>query len=283
MAERATRRYRRVLLQIDAATHCRETMEAAIDIAARLDCELQGMFIEDSNLATVGTLDFIREFRLSSPIGHSLDRLTLEAQLRAMARSVQRQLERAGGRRKITVGFRAIRDDTQREEEELQDADLVIVESTGRLHSRIFQRHIASRHSMVGLLRPTLFLKGGKSLAPEVAIICDSLNTVKKGVGAAFNLLGAPPGNITFIPFNLGDKEQEELTQIAAQSTKDSSDPAAGGIHVALSVAADGRKFMESLSPADCVVVMMAGGPFLEEPANLEPLFTSRHPLLFVQ
>tara|TARA_R110001599_G_scaffold18763_5_gene72635 strand:+ start:4567 stop:5418 length:852 start_codon:yes stop_codon:yes gene_type:complete len=283
MSELMTHTYRRILLQIDAATHCRETIGTAMDIAARLDGKLTGIFIQDSNLAAAGTLGFVREFRLSSPIGHSLDTLTVEAQLRAMARSVQRQLEREGGRRKISVGFRAIRSDVQTEEDELQDADLVIVESTGRLHSRNFRGHLTTRLSMVGLLRPTLFLKGSKSLAPEVAVVCDTLDAAQRGMRAASNLLGGSSAHVTLVPFNLSTEDEKELSRMGETLNADPSENATGGVYVAQFAATDGVELIKSLSSTECIVVMTAGGPFMEDPGNLEPLFVSRHPLLCIQ
>ncbi|WP_340151147.1 hypothetical protein [uncultured Sneathiella sp.] len=271
------------MLQIDAATHCRETIGTAIDIAARLNGEVKGVFIQDRNLAAAGTLGFVREIRLSSPTGHSLDTLTVEAQLRAMARSVQRQLEKEAGRRRITVGFRTISGGTQTEEDEFQDADLVIVESTGRLHSRNFRGHLTTRLSMIGLIRPTLFLKGSKRLAPEVAVVCDTLDAAERGVLAATNLLGRAPEYIAFVPFNLSAEEQRELSSIAENINIHAAGDAPKDICEVQSAVTDGRGLIENLPSIECIVMITVGGPFLADPANWEPLFVSRHPLLCIQ
>ncbi|WP_293959520.1 universal stress protein [Sneathiella sp.] len=283
MAEQMTHRYRRILLQIDAATHCRDTIGTAMDIAARLNGEVKGVFIQDRNLAVAGTLGFVREIRLSSPAGHSLETLTVEAQLRAMARSVQRQLEREAVRRKMTVGFRAISSDAQTEEEEIRDADLVIVESTGRLHSRNFRGHLTTRLSLIGLVRPTLFLKGSKRLAPEVAVVCDTPDAAERGVVAATNLLSRAPEHIALVPFNLNAQEQRELSGIAENINKDLAGDAPKNVCEVQSVVTDGRGLVENLAPVECIVVITVGGPFLGDPMNLEPLFVSRHPLLCIQ
>lgn len=279
MAELAPPKYRRVLLQIDAATHCRETVGAAIEITARLGGELRGIFIEDSDLFTVGELDFIREFRLSSPIAHHLDRLTLEAQLRAMARSVKRQLEQAARHRKITVGFRALRGEGWRGDVgEWGDADLVILECTGRLHARNFRGRLSSREAITELLHPTLLLKGAKSLRADVTVICDSLTAAKQGILAAVTLLGAPAGKITLLPVGLNDEDCAELTMIAQQYSGEKQ-----GTPRVAPVMAAGPEVIEAISPIDCTVVMRVGGAFLEDPAHQEALLISRHPLLFVR
>ncbi len=285
MVESSTR-HRRVLLQIDAATHCEETVGAAIDIAARLGGELHGLFIEDADLVTVGDLDFIREFRFSSPVAHQLDRLTLEGQLRAMARSIQRQLERAGSRRKVTVGFRAVRGDLWRLEKETHDdADLVIIESTGRLHSRNYRGQLVTRRGVLAVKCPTLLLKGGQRLAPYVTIICDSVDSVDHGLQAVRALLGAQWKSITLLPFCLTEQEQAEILRIATKLSE-ASDQATNEndrIHMMDPVNDDGNNVLNILTPDNCVVVMKTGGKFMNNSAQLEPLLTSRHPLFFIQ
>ena len=216
MSERPVRKYRRILLQIDAASHCRETMGAALDIAARLGGELHGVFIEDSDLVTVSELGFVQEFRLSSPVAHQLDRVTLEAQLRAMSRSVQRHLEREARRRKIVIGFRAVRGaGWPSEEKDLDDADLVIIESTGRLHSRNFRARLSSRGMLTRMPRPTLLLKGAKHLTAEALIICDSLVAAEQGVRAVTSLLSIPLSHITLLPFDLDEAALAGVVEFA--------------------------------------------------------------------
>ncbi|MZR30098.1 universal stress protein [Sneathiella litorea] len=286
MAEPSSRKYRRVLLQIDAATLCQDTVGAAVEIAARLGGELHGLFIEDTDLVAVGELEFIHEFRLSSPTAHPLDLLTLESQLRAMARSVRRQLERAGNRQKVTIGFRSVRGDTWRTEEETSnDADLVIIESTGRLHSRTYRGHRTNRRSAVANLCPTLLLKGGKRLTSFVTVICDSVEAAKLGVRTVTTLLGVKPENITLLPYALNDQECQELREIIEQFAEETMKTAEGRTQIKIgpNVAEDGARVMRFLSPDDCVVVLKTGGIFLENPAHLESLIVSRHPLLFVQ
>lgn len=286
MVEPSVPRCRRVLLQIDAATHCEETVGAAIDIAARLGGELHGLFIEDADLVTVGDLDFIREFRLSSPVAHQLDRLTLEGQLRALAKRVQRQIERSGNRRNVTVGFRAVRGDIWRLEKETHDdADLVIIESRGRLHRRNYRGELGTRHGVLAVTRPTLLLKGGQRLAPYVTIICDSVEAVDHGLRAVWSLLGAQWESITLLPYDVTEQEQREILKLASKLSE-SSYQATGEnsrIQMVPSVKGHGNKVLSILSPENCVVVMKTGGKFMKNPAQLEPLLTSRHPLFLVQ
>jgi nucleotide-binding universal stress UspA family protein len=286
MAEPLSRKYRRVLLQIDMATHCHETVGAAIDITARLGGELQGIFIEDSDLLAVGELDFIHEFRLSSPTGHQLDRLTIEGQLRAMARSVQRQMERAASRRKITVGFRSIRGDIIRSgKEPFEDADLVIIESTGRLHRRSFRERVSGRSRVLAATRPTLLLKGGQKLAPYVTIICDSVEAADHGLQAVATLLITPLENITLLPYRVSEEDRETISKFVEKFSAISNKVSEGksGVNLIPTIVENEAQLQSLLFPDDCVVVMKTGGAILSNPALLDPLIIGPHPLLFIQ
>lgn len=285
MTEPSPPKYHRVLLQIDAATHCQETVGAAIDITARLGGELHGIFIEDADLITVGEFDFIREFRLSSPTAHQLDRLTLKGQLRAMARSVQRQLERAGSRRKVTVGFRSVREDVWRNEgETLVDADLIIIESTNRLKSRGYRGQRSNRRALA-TMRPTLLLKGGGRLVPYVTVICDSVDAADHGMRVARALLGASLKNITLLPYRVTERVYGEILNFEQEFSKsaDQATEGSGRVHVAPLAAESDNSIMSMLAPENGVVVLKTGGALMNNPTELESLIISQHPLLFVQ
>lgn len=280
MSDTPARKYRRILLQIDAATHCRETMGAAIDIAVRLDGELQGVFIEDSDLVTLSDLGFVREYRLSSRVAHQMDRDTMETQLRAMARSVQRQFEHAARQRKIAVGFRAVRGTGgTSEERDIDDADLVIIESTGRLHARNFREQLTNRSALTGMLRPTLLLKGAKRLSTEALIICDSLNAAAQGVQAVTTLLSIPHAKITLLPFGLDDNVLASLMEFG----KSGKEEGEAGMRLMSPLSVANNPLLGPIITRENLVVMKAGGAFLQDAANLEPLLTSRHPLLFLR
>lgn len=285
MTEPSPPKYRRVLLQIDAATHCQETVGAAIDITARLGGELHGIFIEDADLITVGEFDFIREFRLSSPIAHQLDQLTLKGQLRAMARSVQRQLERAGSRRKVTVGFRSVREDVWRNEgETLVDADLIIIESTNRLKSRVYRGQRSNRRALA-TMRPTLLLKGGGRLVPYVTVICDSVDAADRGMHVTRALLGASLKNITLLPYGVTEQVYGEILNFEQEFSRNAGQATEGNgrVHVAPLAAERDTSIMSMLAPENCVVVLKTGGAFMNNTAELESLIISQHPLLFIQ
>ena len=278
MSDAPRRKYRRILLQIDSSTHSRHTMVAAIEIAARLGGELQGVFVEDSDLATVSDLGFVREYRFLSPGAHRLDRPTLEAQFRAMARSMQRQLEQAARQRQVAVGFRAVRGAWPASESDLDDADLVIIETTGRLQSRNLRDEIARRGGPSKLPRPTLLLKGAKSLSAEALIICDSVSVAEIGVRTARQLLSIPLSNITLLPLGLDEGARARLAEFATSLRESEGETA----RVLPPLSAENAHLLKEILAQEMLVIAAADGLYLRDPKNLQQLLTSRHPLLLL-
>lgn len=271
--------YRRVLVQVDTSTHCRDTLDAAIDIAARLQAELRGVFIEDRDLVATGGLDFVREFSLSSPSARAFDNKTLDAQMKALASSARRQLERAGARRNVSVVFRTVRGDFQQEMANAAgDADLVIIEGTGRLHGRYFRAGLPGRALPRPAGRPTLLLKAGRPLAKQFIVICDSGDNARKCLGAALSLPGDREREITLLPCAgsaaEGEKIAAELAALTAELELSARVAAPTGLAAEFILA-------RPLAPGSLLVVA-DGGAVLGQEANARLLFESPYPLLLV-
>jgi nucleotide-binding universal stress UspA family protein len=272
-------RFRRVLLQMDTSTHCRETLDVAIDIAAHLRADLHGIFVEDSDLISVGGLDFVREFSLSSPTARTLDNRTLDLQLKALASSARRRLEQAGSRRKVTVGFHTVRGDVQKEvANATQDADLIIVEGTGRLHARFFGTQRPGPNKIRGRLRPTLLLKGGKPLTKQFTIISDSVETARKCLEAAATLTPDDGHEFALLPCATTAADAESLTAALQGAIGD----AGHHMRIAAPVALQAGAILRRLGTPGSLLVVADDGPLLKDEANARLLFESRHPLLLV-
>ena len=272
-------RSRKVLLQMDTSSHCRETLDAAIDIAAHLRAELHGIFVEDSDLISVGGLDFVREFSLSSPTARALDKGTLDAQMKALAGSARRRLEHAGTLRKVVVGFHTVRGDFQNEMVNAsKNADLVIIEGTGRLHARYYRAGLPGRTSVRRTLRTTLLLKGGRPLAKQFTIVCDSVETARKCLQAALSLPPDDGHEFTLLPSAASTGEAEKIAAALVDSIEESGHQ----LRIAPPIGLRADAILERLGPPDSLLVIADDGPLLRDEKNAHALFESRHPLLLV-
>ncbi len=99
----------RILVALDASPHSLAALDTAVDLAERLDAELQGLFVEDINLLRLAQLPFARELRFPHSTTHKVDAPQMEEQLRGQAAQAQRLFRREAERRNITHSFTVVR------------------------------------------------------------------------------------------------------------------------------------------------------------------------------
>lgn len=115
MVERNPPLGRRIAVALDASPHCLQGLAVAAQIAAALRAEVEGVFVEDTELFRVVGLPFLREFRATTLGEGPLDKARLQRELRAAARGIQAQVERAAGELGIAWSFRVWRGDLEAE------------------------------------------------------------------------------------------------------------------------------------------------------------------------
>lgn len=102
-------RIAQILLALDAASHDLASVESAVMLAARLQVELLGLFVEDADLLRIAGLPFAREVALSTAVDRALGGGGLERSLRALAGEAERSLAEAAGRAQVKWSFRTVR------------------------------------------------------------------------------------------------------------------------------------------------------------------------------
>ena len=76
---------RRILVALDASHHSLAALEAAAELAAGMEAELQGIYVEDVNLIKLAGAPGAREVRYPYIDAGRLSRERMERQLRAQA------------------------------------------------------------------------------------------------------------------------------------------------------------------------------------------------------
>jgi nucleotide-binding universal stress UspA family protein len=102
-------RWQRILVALDNSPHSTAALEAAAEVAARLQAELVGIFVEDTDLLHLAALPFAREVTFSSPVWRPLDAGAMEQQLQQLAAKARRALSAAADRRQLRWSFRVAR------------------------------------------------------------------------------------------------------------------------------------------------------------------------------
>jgi nucleotide-binding universal stress UspA family protein len=100
---------RRIVVALDASPHSLVALEAAANLAARMEAELLGLFVEDVELLRLADSPCAREILFPFATGTPLDRPSMERKLRAQSEQVRRALKETAQRAHIRWSFRTVR------------------------------------------------------------------------------------------------------------------------------------------------------------------------------
>jgi nucleotide-binding universal stress UspA family protein len=130
-------RIERIVVALDASPQSVAALEAAAELAALMEAEVEGLFVEDSGLLCLCGLPFSQEIDVCTTAVRPLEAADMERQLRVMATSIERTMEQVAGRAAVRWSFRVRRGAVV---EELlaaaQDAALMSVGRAGRVRRR---------------------------------------------------------------------------------------------------------------------------------------------------
>jgi K+-sensing histidine kinase KdpD len=104
-----TKRIRRVIVGLDPVQQSRALLEAAAELAGRMQAELLGLFVENQDLLHFAGLPFAREMGFESATLRALDVESMERTLRALASEARQALESAAEGTRVQWSFRVVR------------------------------------------------------------------------------------------------------------------------------------------------------------------------------
>ena len=107
--------FRRILVALDASNHSLAALEAAVELAATMKAELEGLYVEDVKLLRVASSPATREVRYPFVSAAQLDSEYMERQLRAQASQARRALMAACEKQKVKWSFRVVRGEVAHE------------------------------------------------------------------------------------------------------------------------------------------------------------------------
>lgn len=100
---------RRILVALDESARSFAALATAGVLAAELDAELAGLFVEDINLQRLSGLPFVREFSLFSGGLKPVSEAEMERAWRREAQLMQRRVAAAAGRLRLRWSFQVAR------------------------------------------------------------------------------------------------------------------------------------------------------------------------------
>ena len=176
---------RRILVALDASRHSLAALEAAVELAADLEAELQGLFVEDVNLLRLAGLPVAREVLYPFVAATRLDRARMERELRAQATQARRALAAACEQRQIKWSFRVVRGEVAPEVlAAALEADLLSLGKASRPLIRRVRLGSTARAAAAQALRSVLLLQRGVGIGPPVVVTYDGSSTARRALMA---------------------------------------------------------------------------------------------------
>jgi len=104
--------FRRIVVTLDGSAAGPAALDIAVRLAAALDAQLEGVFVEDVNLVRLADLPFLREVRAHSLVEQAISAESLLRDLRVLARQAEQTLLQAAAARGVSCSFRTWRGHT---------------------------------------------------------------------------------------------------------------------------------------------------------------------------
>jgi len=258
--EKGERKIQHILVAVDASPPSFAALEAAAELAFKLQAELIALFVEDITLLRLAESPFAIEIGLSSGSVRQLDTQQMQRQLRAQANRVRRRLSRLAERWRITGSFRVARGAIDTELiAAASEADLVILGRMGWSGSRRLGSTAQAMASQA--LRPVLIHTPRVKLKPLILVIYDGSETAQKALTMAASLVQGQQGFLTIAILATGHEEAKGLQTEAAMWLR--SRGLQSRYRWLLEADEEMIKYLMSVE-GECILVLPGGLPMLD-------------------
>lgn len=277
---------RRILVALDTSADSAAALEAAAALAALLEAELEGLFVEEEHLLLLAT-GAATEVDLLSGRRRPLERPMLERQLRARAAQARRELEHAAGRLRVRWTFRTVQG---RVESELLAAGADLITLGIRGHSPRRPPGSTAEAVVVKAPFPVLVLGRGARLGRTVHVLYDGTSAGRRALTIAAELArrNRAPLNVV-VPGEYPEVRRRELEELlpdaaAAPEAEAGTEPRApelSELRVETLPVVDPQALIELLRRRGCgLLVVPRGGETLAPEALRETVRRAHCPVL---
>jgi nucleotide-binding universal stress UspA family protein len=189
---------RRILVALDASPHSLAALDVAVDLAAQLGAEVEGLFVEDINLLNLADLPMARELVVYASHPRRLDRVRMAEQLHVQARMARKALEQLAEKAQVPWSFRVARGVIVAELlAAAEEMDLILLGRTGWSNRRRVGSTTIAVATQAG--RHTLIIRRGAHLGFPVGIVYDGSAHAQKALSMAVDLLRYQEGYLIVI------------------------------------------------------------------------------------
>ena len=192
MSAPAAVRFERILVALDESEEHGRVLQSAAEIAARLEAELSGLFVEDVDLLRLAELPCAREVHYSGREA-APDAAVIRRAMRVQAEAAKRALAGAAERRRLRWSFRVARGNVARElVTAAARTDLMVVGRTRLAHHR--RIHVGTTARRVAAEAPAAVLVPGRGNDDgPVVVVYDGSPASARALAAAARIAERGP------------------------------------------------------------------------------------------
>ena len=276
MNEPVVQMTRRVLVAVDASDASLAGLQAAADLAVRLQAELHGLFVEDINLLRLASLPFASEVVYAAPAVRRLDPGGMERALRAQAERVRQRLEAAARQVSVPWSFQVARGQVAAELLTRTHATDVLILGRGAAGGRLGS--VARVVSVQAAC--TVLLHGGRRVERPVVAVYDGSPLASRVLDLAVRLSRQDGHNLTVLLL-----PGEGVPAVALRQQAEAQLEAAGAeVRVATLTHGDAGELVRAVrAQAGKLLVLPASAPALADTAQGNLLDQLDCPVLLVR
>ena len=272
---------RRILVALDASTHSLAALEAAAGLAASLQAELIGLFVEDENLVHLAGLPFAHEVRSPSAVRQPMSSDKMEQELRLQASQARRALKEAAERVQAKWRFQTVRGQvTASVLNAALEADLLAMGRVSRPLSSQSRLGSTARAVSVRTKGSVLLMQQGSDLSYPVLVTYDGTPAARQALATAERMAKASGDNLTVLLLGDSAEAVSPLREEVASWLGQQNLPAR--YHWLPQATVENLAAMIQATD-DCVLVLGGENPLLEADAIQELLDTTDCPVLLVR
>lgn len=218
---------RKILVALDASKSSFAALDAAVELAASMEAELQGVFVEDAELLRAAESPFARELAYPYTRMAPVNRSILERNLRSQAEAARSALAGAAQKARVPWSFRSVRGQVTPEllaAAEAAEADLIAM---GRMGWKLGPLLGSTARDLTGCPVPILLLseKGmPASRHPVVYFDEASPDDTRRALQFAAELAAPDSGNLTVLLPAANPAHADSLRQQAHEMLEHADD-----------------------------------------------------------
>jgi len=191
---------RRILVALDASPHSLPLLQAAAELASKMEAELFGLFVEDIELLRLADSPYACEILYPSATQTPLSRATMEFKLRTLSEIARKAMAAAASRAQVQWSFRTVRGEILPEVlAAAGEADLLVISEAGGPLGQPRRIASAARELATGAAPVLLIPAQGIAPGARVAVYFDGSPGSRLGLQVSAQLAAAMLDGITVL------------------------------------------------------------------------------------